>query len=340
MECCGSGSIPQGPESSSPSSGPAPNVPCPQQQPASQANGGDRMITDATTYEPPTVIEELADATAKLEAAVASLAAGLGGTATTQTPVQAPVAPSVAASASTATGPGSGGATVPGTIVAGRSTTGATQLDPPPRAPGSPTSGIVAATAADAQLLNGALDYLRTSATGSSILSRVEAHGLRAQVLDDAQFDAMGQQGAAAFYDTASDTMYVRRTWLQQKPDRAALVIGHELVHALDDIEGLGNGWTQGRLKQLAPSGQPTAQVVGQATWESSIAREARAYVLQGQLMRELGQLDPTRMAGAVAVAANGANDRATYDDVFRLLVSSREGGYNPEGRRAQPFLM
>jgi hypothetical protein len=117
-------------------------------------------------------------------------------------------------------------------------------------------------------------------------------------------------------------------------------VIAHEMVHALDDIGGLGNGWLQQRLRSLAASGGATQAAVEQVSWERSIASEARAYTVQGQVMRELGETDPTRMAGAVAVAANGANDRATYDSVFRLLVTSEEGGYNPQHRSAEPFLM
>ncbi len=61
------------------------------------------------------------------------------------------------------------------------------------------------------------------------------------------------------------------------------------MVHAADDITGLGDGWERQRNGLLA---------------------------------------------------AEGVNDQATYNAVFQLLVTSEEGGYNPEQRTAAPFLM
>jgi hypothetical protein len=203
----------------------------------------------------------------------------------------------------------------------------------------APTSSLRFTPAARA-LLEPAFAELRRSPTGAPILAQLERTNIQMQVLDDASFDRIDKGGSAAFYDPPSDTMYLRSSWLAKSPGKTASLIAHEGTHALDDLRGIGVAALQARTTALAGGRPVTAEVVKQAGFEVSIAKEARGYVVQGQVLRELGLVDPTKVGGPLLVAAQGANDRATYDAVFRGLVSSPEGGYNPEGRSAQPFVL
>jgi hypothetical protein len=196
------------------------------------------------------------------------------------------------------------------------------------------------AVGADQPLLEAALGELRRSPTGAPILAGLERSNIQMRVLDDAQFDQMDKQGSAAVYDPKLDTMFLRRSWLQRSPGKTASLIAHEGQHALDDLGNVGMATLQQRTTQLANGGAVTPAIVQQAGWEVSIAKETRGYMVQGQVLRELGLVDPTKVGGPLLVAAQGANDRATYDAVFRGLVSSPEGGYNPEGRQAQPLYL
>lgn len=192
----------------------------------------------------------------------------------------------------------------------------------------------------DQALLDAALGELGRSPTGAPILAQLERSNVQMRVLDDARFDQMDKQGSAAVYDPQQDTMFLRRSWLQKSPGKTASLIAHEGQHALDDLGNVGMAALQQRTAALARGGAVTAAIVQQAGWEVSIAKEARAYLVQGQVLRDLGLVDPAKVGGPLLTAAQGANDRATYDAVFRGLVSSPEGGYNPEGRQAEPFVL
>ena len=132
----------------------------------------------------------------------------------------------------------------------------------------------------------------------------------------------------------------MRRSWLEKSAGKAASLLAHEGQHALDDFNGVGVAAMQQRTTALARGGAVTPAIVEQAGWEVSIAKESRGYLVQGLVLKELGLVDPTKVGGPLLVAAQGANDRASYDQVFRLLVSSPEGGYNPQGRSVEPFVL
>ncbi|MCW2924634.1 MAG: hypothetical protein JWM98_2038 [Thermoleophilia bacterium] len=274
------------------------------------------------------------------------------GTATTPSVmVPAPAAPAPAPTAPTASVAPAGPAAPVGTapaptaatyVQAGRSTTGLTPLMPGPH---TATPGrLDLLTPADAGLVDRALGFLRQSPTGAPVLEAMTRYRVKLQVLDDARFAALGHDDAAAYYDTSTDTMSIRRSWLQDKPEKTASLIAHEGTHAVDDASGLGAGALQSRIARIkaTPGVTPAqvAQLTDQASWEVSVAKESRAYLVQGQVLRELHQDDPTKMGGAVLVAAQGANDHATYDKVFTTIVGSAEGGYNPQGRKAAPFAL
>jgi hypothetical protein len=193
---------------------------------------------------------------------------------------------------------------------------------------------------ADQPLLDAALAEMRRSPTASGVLQQLERSQVKLTVLDDASFDAMDKQGSAAVYDPPSDTIYMRRSWLEKSPGKSASLLAHEGQHALDDFNGVGTAALQQRTTALARGGAVTPAIVEQAGWEVGIAKEARGYLVQGLVLKELGLVDPAKVGGPLLVAAQGSNDRATYDQVFRLLVSSPEGGYNPDGRTVEPFVL
>lgn len=197
-------------------------------------------------------------------------------------------------------------------------------------------------TPGDAALVDAALAELRRSPSGAPVLSALQQFGVRVKVLGDAEFAQLGHEGSGAWFDATQDVMYVRREWLQKNPAATASVIAHEGVHAIDDASGLLQGAREARARQLAamPGDSPTLieQRVQQAMWELSVASEARAFLVQGQVLRELDQVQKASAGGAIAVAAAGANDRATYDRVFQTIVTEGGSAYNPEGRSAAPF--
>lgn len=193
---------------------------------------------------------------------------------------------------------------------------------------------------ADQPLLDATLAEMRRSPTAAAVLAQLERSQVKLDVLDDAAFDAMDKQNSAAVYDPPSDTILMRRSWLEKSPGKAASLLAHEGQHALDDFANVGAAALQQRTLALARGGAVTPAIVEQAGWEVSIAKEARGYLIQGLVLKELGLVDPTKVGGPLLVAAQGSNDRATYDQVFRLLVSSPEGGYNPQGRSVEPFVL
>jgi hypothetical protein len=194
--------------------------------------------------------------------------------------------------------------------------------------------------AADRPLLDRAFAELRRSPTGASVLSRLERTNIQVKVLTDAAFDQMDKAGSAAVYDPPTDTIYMRRSWLEQSPGKAASLLAHEGTHALDDLSGLGIRALQARTVALAAGRPVTAEVVKQAGFEVNIAKETRGYQVQGLVLKELGLVDPTKVGGPLLIAAQGSPDKATYDAIYRGLVNSPEGGYNPEGRRAEPITL
>jgi hypothetical protein len=193
---------------------------------------------------------------------------------------------------------------------------------------------------ADQPLLDAALGELRRSPTGASILGQLEQTKVQMKVLDDPAFDRIDKGGSAAFYAPAEDTMYLRRSWLQKSAGKTASLIAHEGQHALDDQRNIGMTTLQARAQALVGNGPVTEEAVKQAGFEVNIAKEARGYLVQGQVLKELGLVDPAKVGGPLLVAAQGQNDRATYDAVYRGLVNSPEGGYNPEGRKAEPIVL
>ena len=217
----------------------------------------------------------------------------------------------------------------------------ATAFDPAPVATTAPTLAPATPSAfrvgpADQPLLDRALAEVRRSPTARPILDRLAKTGIQMRVLDDAAFDASTQHGTAAYFDPTTQSITIRRSSLQKDPAKSGSIVVHEALHALDDIEQVGEAWTVQRATQLG-GGRLTPESVKQAGFEFSIAKEARAYLLQGTVLRELGLANDPGVRGPIRIAAQGSHDRATYDQVFRMIVSSPEGGYNPEGRTAEP---
>jgi len=248
------------------------------------------------------------------------------------TPVTFPVIVNRTATAPNATGfitPGYGSAgTAP--AAAGRQTTA--------------TAGrIQLLSPNDAPLLKTAFGELAKSTTGKPVLDALQAHGARIAVLSDAEFARLGHEDSGAWFDPQQDIMYVRRDWLQKNPVVTASAIAHEAVHAIDDASGLLQDAKDAKARALAAlGGEATPALVesrvAQAMWELSIAAETRAFVIQGQILRELGQAE--KAAGPIAIAAQGANDRATYDRVFAGIVAHGGSAYNPDDRTAAPFAL
>lgn len=230
---------------------------------------------------------------------------------------QAATVPSVPAPTATAAGPAPT-TTAPATSAAADATAGAGRLTTV--APGGSQS--------DADLVEGALETLRRSTAGAVVVDRLLATDARINVVSDAEFAAMGQDGAHAFYDPKVGAMYLRRTDLQGESgaDFAAVALAHEGVHMLDDTARVDAAYVAAASRSIA-AGSLTQE---QARFELTMIREARAFTFAGQVARELGvqlpQDDPTH------VAASGANDQATYAAVWAALLGS---SYNPEGRAA-----
>jgi hypothetical protein len=204
----------------------------------------------------------------------------------------------------------------------------------------STPGGTMRIAATDHALLDPAFAQMRRSPTAARVLTQLERTNIQVKVLDDSSFDRIAQGGTAAMYDPPSDTLYMRSSWLQKSPEKSASLLAHEGQHALDDLSGIGQSTLQQRVTALAGSGPVTAEVVKQAGFEVQIAKEARGYVVQGQVLKELGLVDPAKVGGPLLTAAQGQDDKATYDAVYRGLVSSPEGGYNPEHRTAEPIVL
>lgn len=230
-----------------------------------------------------------------------------------------PVAPSTA--------PG-----VTGYIVPGRQANGQSSLDG--RATATP--GLQLTTPADRPLVDTMLAQLRTSATGAAILAGIERAGAKVTVLDDAQFAASGNAHAGAYYDPPTDTIVLRRSDLQGDPGRTAAKFAHEATHALDDHGGVGKAWLAQELQRQQAAGTLTPAVSDQLSSALTVAKEARAFTLHAQVMRELGAAPEGVLA---EVVRTGANDQATYRKIFTMLVEAGPaGGYNTAGAAIAPF--
>lgn len=219
-----------------------------------------------------------------------------------------------------------------GYIVPGRQANGSSALPPA----GGASPGIQLTTPADKPLVDAMLAHLRTSPTGAQVLAGIERIGAKVTVMDDAQFAAAGHAGSSAYYDPKTDTMFVRRAQLQTEPRRTAATFAHEATHALDDIGTVGAAFVEQATARHAAAGTLTPAMVEQIQTEYSLAKEARGFTIHATVMRELGEQPEGMLADVVRT---GANDRATYQRIFGMLVAAGPaGGYNTTGASVAPF--
>lgn len=220
---------------------------------------------------------------------------------------------------------------VVGYVVPGRQANGSSALP----AAGA-TSGLQLTTVADKPLVDAMLAHLRTTATGSQVLSAIERVGAKVTVLDDAQFESTGHAQSGAYYDPPTDTMYVRRSQLQTESRRTAATFAHEATHALDDIGKVGTAFVEQATARHASAGTLTPATVEEIQVEYTLAKEARAFTIHATVMRELGEQPQGMLADVVRT---GANDQATYRKIFGMLVAAGPaGGYNSSGVNVAPF--
>jgi hypothetical protein len=261
----------------------------------------------------------IADVSDRLRAVLAQVTA-LAGQLSGATPGTAPVAaPGVQAAAT-------------GFIAPGRGANGSSALDTAP----ATGPGLQLTTPADKPLVDAMLAQLRTSQTGLQVLAGIERIGAKVTVLDDAQFEAAGHKDSGAYYDPPTDTMYVRRSDLQREPRRAAATFAHEATHALDDAGRVGEAYVAQETARLNATGQMNAAQVEQVGVNLSLAKEARAFTVHTTVMRELGEQPEGMLSDVVRT---GANDLATYQKIFGMLVAAGPaGGYNTTGANVAPF--
>ncbi len=198
------------------------------------------------------------------------------------------------------------------------------------------TSLVPGSLQSDQTLVDQALSTLRTSATGSQVVDRLLASGAKINVISDSEFAALGQGDSYAFYDPTKDTMFLRRSDLADPSKRAfaAVAIAHEGTHLLDDVGKVTDPMATRITNQvIAAGGLETAAGIearNQGAFEVMMVKEARAFLMAGQVARELGVSLPT--ADPTSVAAAGGNDRTTYAKVWERLLQSN---YNKQGRTA-----
>ncbi len=241
------------------------------------------------------------------------------------TTAPAPVAPVAPVTPTTAP-------SVTGYIVPGRGANGQSALDTRPVA----TPGLQLTTPADRPAVDTMLAQLRRSATGAAVLDGIERQGAKITVLDDAEFTAAGEATTGAYFDPRTDTIVLRRSDLQRDPARAATVFAHEATHALDDHGQVGAAWLQAQITHHTNAGTLTPALTEQISSSLTVAKEARSFTVQAQVMRELG----VQPQGALAeVVRTGANDRATYQTIFTMIAQAGPaGGYNTSGASIAPF--
>jgi hypothetical protein len=208
---------------------------------------------------------------------------------------------------------------------------------PAPAAAGpvAPVAPIIGGTGSpeDTALVRATLDALQRSPIGAAIVQQMNAVGSKIEVMSDAQFAQAGHGGSNAFYDTGNDTMYLRRSHLATNPGFSAIELAHEATHMLDDKAGIIRGFeAQAQAGAAALGGNTPAAIEAarQSRFELTMIMETRAFVITGQVARELGlQVNPSSITG---VAARGPNDQQTYSNVWTKLLTST---YNDEGRQA-----
>jgi len=197
------------------------------------------------------------------------------------------------------------------------------------------TSVAPGGTQGDANLVEATLNVLRGSASGAAVVDRLLAVGARINVISDAEATAMGHGDAHAFFDPAKDTMYLRRSDLSgANLNFAAVAIAHEGTHLLDDAAGLAEPFIQQASNGVAALGG-TATARGleaqkQALFELTMIKETRAFVLAGQVARDLGVALP--VGDPTTIAARGGNNQNTYSLVWQTLMTT---AYNPDKRTA-----
>ena len=131
------------------------------------------------------------------------------------------------------------------------------------------------------------------SPTAASLLDRSLASGVRLAIAEDASFDATGGSGLVGRYDPDTRTVWVRRSVLQHDPAQAVQTLAHELVHAVDRTNGSNDALVARLDAQYRSEGWNDDAVRGaQVRYHGGLVREARAYVVQAQVRRELG-LEP-----------------------------------------------
>ncbi|MCZ4496467.1 MAG: hypothetical protein JWM25_1050, partial [Thermoleophilia bacterium] len=188
---------------------------------------------------------------------------------------------------------------------------------------------------ADADQVERTLGVLRQSPSGAQLVDRMLAVGAKVTVIGDAEFTALGQADAHAFFDPNDDTIYLRRSQLSGgDPSFAAVALAHEGTHLLDDVAKLDAPFFDSASRAVAAAGGfSTAQGIAtqeQTLFELTMIREARAFTFAGQVARDLGTRLPA--SDPTAIAAGGGNDPATYGRVWTALLQS---SYNPDRRAA-----
>lgn len=299
----------------------------PPTNPGASSSGGGIVAPPASSPAPtpsasaPTSLgPSIADVSDRLRTVLAQVNALLGQTGGAA-PIAAPAPVGLPAPA-----PAAAGYIVPGRQANGSSAIPATGATP----------GLQLTTPADKPLVDAMLAQLRTSATGSQILSGIDRIGAKVTVLDDAQFTAAGHAESSAYYDPPTDTMFVRRSQLQAEPRRTAATFAHEATHALDDVGQVGTAFVEQATRRHAAAGTLTPAMVDQIQVEYSLAKEARGFTIHATVMRELGEQPQGMLADVVRT---GANDRATYEKIFGMLVAAGPaGGYNTTGTNVAPF--
>lgn len=275
-------------------------------------------VTSPSLNAPTSLGPAIADISDRLRAVIAQVNA-LTGQGTAATPAT-PAAPGTTPAAT-------------GYIVPGRLANGTSALDTAAPATGA---GLQLTTPADKPLVDAMLAQLQRSPTGSAILAGIQRIGTKVTVMDDAQFAAAGHADSGAYYDPSSDTMYLRRSRMQTELQSTAATFAHEATHALDDIGQVGAAYVTQETARLNATGALTAAQVEQLGVNLSLAKEARAYTVHATVMRELG-VTPHGMLEDVV--RTGANDLATYQKIFGMLVAAGPaGGYNTTGANVAPF--
>lgn len=179
---------------------------------------------------------------------------------------------------------------------------------------------------ADAELIRDALTTLGGSETGRSMVQSLDAADARVSILSDATFAAIGKDDAHAFYNRASNTVYVRRELMRDDPGFAAVTVAHEGQHLLDDRTDAVDAMLGPHAEALVAAGATIPEATDEILRVRTVLGETRAFLTAGAVARDLHVATPT--SWPTEVARDQLDPTLRFQDVWNAVA---ESPYDPE---------